>query len=268
MIGLAIDTTSEACSVALRDSHGNIAQRCAHAPRQHGELLLRWVEELLQAADLKPAQLDAVWVTQGPGSFTSLRLGFSVATALAFALDRPVVPVSSLLALAARCGDPDMAPAAATGSVASTTAMPTPMSGLVLATLDARLGEIYAAWYCCAATGKPELTLQGEEQLLKPAELAWPEQTAASVPVALGNGLLVDDARLLQRAQALGFHCQADCWPQARDLFALADIDSGQAAWEVQLPYLRKKVADKPSPQVPQAAPAQQSGSGHLTDGQ
>jgi len=221
MIGLAIDTTSEACSVALRDSHGNVAQRCAHAPRKHGELLLRWVEELLQAADLKPSQLDAVWVTQGPGSFTSLRLGFSVATALAFALDRPVVPVSSLLALATRSGDPDMAPAAATGSVASATTKPGP----VLATLDARLGEIYAAWYAWTATGKPELTLQGQEQLLKPGELVWPQQAAAAAAVALGNGLLVDDARLLQRAQALGFHCQADCWPQARDLFALADID-------------------------------------------
>jgi len=239
MIGLAIDTTSEACSVAVLDNSGSIQQRYAHAPRQHGELLLGWVEALLQQADLSPAQLDAIWVTHGPGSFTSLRMGFAVATALAFAADRPVVPVSSLLALAARVAD------LGTSSLRSSEPAAT---GLVLATLDARLGEVYAAWYHYQLqVGKPVFTLQSEAQLLQPAAVHWPQPAAATVPVALGNGLLVDDARLLQHAQALGFQCQAECWPQAQDLFALADIDSGQAAWEVQLPYLRKKVADKPA---------------------
>jgi len=240
MNGLAIDTTSEACSVAVVNSHGQVFQRHAHAPRQHGELLLGWIESLLQEADMRPAQLDAIWVTQGPGSFTSLRMGFSVATSLAFALDRPVVPVSSLLALAARAVDADAQNPVdgAEGSIEP---------GLVLATLDARLGEVYAAWYRLQTSdGQTLLTLQGAEQLLRPRDLQWPDAASARSATALGNGLLVAAENLLLRAREEGFCCRAGCWPQARDLFNLADAAAGIAAWQVQLPYLRKKVADKP----------------------
>jgi tRNA threonylcarbamoyladenosine biosynthesis protein TsaB len=235
MNGLAIDTTSEACSVALQDHKGSVLQRFAHAPRQHGELLLGWIEQLLHESGLRPGQLDAIWVSQGPGSFTSLRMGFAVATSMAFALDIPVVPVSSLLALAARAiADEDACEDAASRPEA-----------LVLATLDARLGEIYAAWYRCdQVSAKP--VLQGAEQLLPPAQLQWPQMIAAQQVIALGNGLLVDEDCLLRQLAARGDRSHPDCWPQARDLFALAAIESGQAAWQVQLPYLRQQVADKP----------------------
>lgn len=239
MNGLAIDTTTETCSVAVLDRHGSIRQRYAHAPRRHGELLLGWIEELLREADLRPAQLDGIWVTQGPGSFTSVRMGFGVATSLAFALDIPVITVSSLLALAARATE------LGTEHRENTSADGT---ALVLATLDARLGEVYAAWYHCQRTvGARTFTRQGAEQLLTPDALVWPQPAAGDSLLALGNGLLVASASLLERAREQGYQCHADCWPQARDLFALAELASGKPAWQVQLPYLRKKVAEKPA---------------------
>lgn len=239
MNGLAIDTTSEACSVAVLDRHGNLLQRYAHAPRQHGELLLGWIEELLCECDLRPAQLDAIWVSHGPGSFTSLRMGFSVATALAFALDLPVVTVSSLQALAAR------ALAVAEQSLGDRDHDEIKPK-LVLATLDARLGEVYAAWYRCEQSARQQvLHLLGAEQLLPPTHLQWPDASSADPLVAVGNGLLVAAGCLRTRAHARDCHCYPDCWPQAQDLFSLADVTSAKPAWQVQLPYLRKKVAEK-----------------------
>lgn len=236
---LAIDTTSEACSVALLLDDGRLLQRYAHAPRQHGELLLCWIEALLAEAGLSGAHLDGIWVTRGPGSFTSLRLGFSVATAMAFALEIPVIAVSSLQALAMRALNSAQTP------VAGAQLLEQSDTGLILATLDARLGELYACWYLHQAGC---LRAAGAEHLLQPAALPWPDQIDGfKARHALGNGLLVTDAALQQQLAADGFQCHAECWPQAADLFAVAGIEQGVAAWLAELPYLRKKVADKPA---------------------
>ena len=91
---LAIETATETVSVAL-ELNGEVHERYLHAPRQHAELLLPWVEELLAEAGVGFSVLDAIAFSRGPGSFTSLRIGIGVVQGLAWASDCPVIPVSS-----------------------------------------------------------------------------------------------------------------------------------------------------------------------------
>lgn len=124
---LAIDTVTEACSAALW-LDGEVSQRFEIAPRRHTQLILPMVQELLAEAGVSLAQLDAIGVDRGPGSFTGVRIGTGVVQGLAFASDLPVVPVSSLATLAeAVWRQHRYAP--------------------VLALIDARMQEVYAAHY-------------------------------------------------------------------------------------------------------------------------
>jgi tRNA threonylcarbamoyladenosine biosynthesis protein TsaB len=122
---LALETSTEACSVALL-SNGTLVSRSEIAPRRHAELLLPMCEAVLAEAGVTRRQLDAIAVGRGPGAFTGVRLAISAAQGIALALDIPVLPVSSLAALALD------APDDATS---------------ILAVIDARMGEIYAGTF-------------------------------------------------------------------------------------------------------------------------
>ena len=97
---LAFETATEACSVALY-LDGEVHERFDIAPRRHAELSLPWADALLAEAGLARSQLDAIAVGRGPGAFTGVRLAIALAQGIALALDRPVVPVSTLAVLAA-----------------------------------------------------------------------------------------------------------------------------------------------------------------------
>jgi tRNA threonylcarbamoyladenosine biosynthesis protein TsaB len=92
---LAIETSTDACSVAL-SIDSEVLYRCANKPRSHTQLVMPMVQEVLAEAGVKPAQLDTIGVSIGPGSFTGLRIGFAVTQGLAYGADIPVVGVSSL----------------------------------------------------------------------------------------------------------------------------------------------------------------------------
>jgi len=96
---LALDTSSDYCSVALYiDS--KIIELKKHAPRQHTQLLLPMVDEILAQENLCLNDIDAIGFGVGPGSFTGLRICFSIVQGLAFGTGIPVVPVSTLAAMA------------------------------------------------------------------------------------------------------------------------------------------------------------------------
>src|SRR5690349_20165473 len=146
---LAFETATEACSVALWID-GEVRERFGLAPRQHAELALPWAEQLLAEAGVARSQLDVVAVGRGPGAFTGVRLAVALAQGIALALDRPVVPVSMLAALAmgADGGEP------------------------ILAAIDARMGEIYVA-----AFGREgdALVAGSVEVVVAPEQYALPE---------------------------------------------------------------------------------------------
>lgn len=96
---LAIDTTTQACSVALHCRSKTLA-KYKLASREHTRLLLPMIDEVLSEADIVLSQVDAIAFTSGPGSFTGIRIGFGVVQGLAFGADIPVLPVSSLETLA------------------------------------------------------------------------------------------------------------------------------------------------------------------------
>lgn len=96
---LAIDSSTEFASVAL-SIKGELRYKEHDAKRQHAHLLLPMIESLLAEAGLGFSQLDTLVYGRGPGSFTGLRIACSVAKGLAYAHDLPLIPVSSLAAIA------------------------------------------------------------------------------------------------------------------------------------------------------------------------
>lgn len=118
---LALDTALAQCTAAVRRGERSWSRALPMA-RGHQEALAPLVEAAAREAKLELAALDAVGVTVGPGSFTGLRVGLAFAQGLAAALERPVVGLSTLDALAASV-EPDGRP--------------------ILAVIDARRGQVY-----------------------------------------------------------------------------------------------------------------------------
>jgi tRNA threonylcarbamoyladenosine biosynthesis protein TsaB len=129
---LAFELATEACSVALLHG-GELLARHALAPRRHAELALPWAEALLAEAGVAKSRIDALAVGIGPGAFTGVRLALSLVQGIALGLGRPVLPVSTLAALAG----------------------PFLADGPVLAAIDARMGELYLGEYVADAEGLP-----------------------------------------------------------------------------------------------------------------
>ena len=96
---LAIETATEACSAALAIDD-TLIERFEIAPRRHTQLILSMIEAIMNEADIKVSDLDAIAFGQGPGAFTGVRIAMGVIQGLAFAHDTPVIPVSTLAALA------------------------------------------------------------------------------------------------------------------------------------------------------------------------
>ena len=96
---LSIETSSDACSMALGSDEQTYYKHIDLA-KQHSQALLPMLQDLLQQSGLSVLQLDAISYSSGPGSFTGLRIGLSVAQGVSFAADIPLIAVSSLANLA------------------------------------------------------------------------------------------------------------------------------------------------------------------------
>lgn len=159
---LALDSSSNACSVALM-WQGELMHRWELAPRGHMQRLLPMVDELLQAAGVNISQLEAIAFGRGPGSFTGLRVAAGIVQGLAWGADLPVVPVSTLAALAQslKREQPNLV-------------------GRLGVAVDARMDEIYGACF-----ELDELKLIGEEFLLPQAQAA---SAYPGIDLAVGSG--------------------------------------------------------------------------------
>lgn len=103
---LSLDTSCEACSVALILPSGEIAENYELAAQSHTQRLLPMVDDMLVQHGLQVADLEAIAFSAGPGSFTGIRIGMGVVQGLAFAGQIPVIPVSTLQAQALRWARP------------------------------------------------------------------------------------------------------------------------------------------------------------------
>lgn len=103
---LAIETSGASGSVALFFPDGNYYESVIKDKRSHSEKLLGSVDEVLKAGNTKIADVEAIAVSAGPGSFTGLRIGMSAAKGLALGAGLPIIPVPTFEAIALRvCGE-------------------------------------------------------------------------------------------------------------------------------------------------------------------
>jgi len=92
---LCIETATDLCSVALCDSGGTVALRENDKGRSHASVLTVFIEEILREAGIRAADLNAVAVSKGPGSYTGLRIGVSVAKGITYAASIPLIGVDT-----------------------------------------------------------------------------------------------------------------------------------------------------------------------------
>ena len=225
---LAIDTATEACSAALYID-GVCTQRYEVAPRRHAELILTMCEELLAEAGVGLKELDSLAFGRGPGAFTGLRIAAGVIQGMAWANELPVVPVSSLAALAY-------------------SAWREHGHSKVMAATDARINEVYWGCYECR---DGEAMLLGEEQVCAPANAILPEGDGW---FGIGSGWAAYEAELSQYTAAHCAEYEANAFSQAQDIAMLAAsaYARGEAvSAEQALPvYVRDNVAKKKKEQV------------------
>ncbi len=164
---LAIDASTEACSVALQ-INGKVTSRYELCPQSHSLQLLPMVDELLKEAGVKLAQLDGLIFGRGPGSFTGVRIGVGVAQGLAFAANLPVVGVSSLQAMAQIAFDKYQ-------------------EKEVISAIDARMSEVYNGYFIVDENNI--MQAQCEEAVTSPELLAEQLSSVVNKPVyGVGTG--------------------------------------------------------------------------------
>lgn len=97
---LSIETATESCSVAVHFGADLIAFAEVNVPKSHSNLLVSLIDQIISNAGIEKSNLSAVAVSQGPGSYTGLRIGASTAKGLCFAMDIPLIAVDTLEAMA------------------------------------------------------------------------------------------------------------------------------------------------------------------------
>ncbi len=219
---LALETSTSQCSVALLTADG-ILERSQMAVRAHAELILPMLESLLAEAGLSLTQLDALAFGRGPGGFTGVRVATAVVQGLAFGAERPVVPVSDLMALAAgahrRYGPKK-----------------------ILVCMDARMGQVY--WCAYTAEAADDFTACMPEALGAPESVQLPDSEPC---FGAGSGFNVYKDVLTAHLRSALDGQDAALLPTARDVALLARLllARGQAvSADAALPvYLRDRVA-------------------------
>ncbi len=241
---LAFDTATDLCSVALW-CDGQVTARQAMAPRRHGEFILPMINAILAENGIAVAHLDALAFGRGPGTFTGVRMAASVAQGIAFAIDLPVIPISTL------------ATVAQTAWLNLRSASPLPNKLLdgkqasswkpthIAVALDARMDEVYFATY---RLQKDTVVLLGNEQVIAPSATTLPDVGMGSEIsqhhwVGVGSGFKA-------YKEALHHLTLTACWEEYPHAVALAQLaveayqrgEGVEAALALPV-YLRDQVA-------------------------
>lgn len=178
---LGLDSSGLVASAALVSDGILTAEYTIHNKKTHSQTLMPMIAEMLSMAGTEPGELNAVAVSEGPGSFTGLRIGASIAKGLAWTLKIPIIPVSSLMGLAANVETPGQ---------------------IVCPIMDARRNQVYTAVYETTEI----LPVQLAEPDVIPIEdaLARAEQAGEQI-VFLGDGVPVFRTQILEK---IGNRCR------------------------------------------------------------
>lgn len=216
---LALETSSEYCSVALLAGGGMLAREVLGVQR-HSEMLLPMVDEVLAEGGIALRDLDGIAFGAGPGAFTGLRIACGVAQGLAFGAELPLLGICTLEALAEQAG-----------------------AERVIAALDARMGEIYHAAYERDAGGWRELRDPSLCQALDAPQVPEGDWTGC------GSGFDAHGAALQARYDGRLARVVPGLHPRAQEMACLAAprFAAGQGAdpAEAHPLYIRNKVALK-----------------------
>ena len=128
---LCLETSTSVCSVALNESCCTLAMRESDKPNAHSERITVFIKEVMDEVGIDYSQLDAVAVSQGPGSYTGLRIGVSTAKGVCYAAELPLMAIDTLQAMA--CG------------MRQKMAAQIEPDDLLIPMIDARRMEVYAA---------------------------------------------------------------------------------------------------------------------------
>ena len=223
---LVVDTSGSAMVLGLA-KQADVLDRTSGEVKTHSREILPSIERLLNDAGLAPGELDAIIYGQGPGSFTGLRIAVGVVQGLAYGLQIPVVPVSSMAAMAhaAACAN-DLTEAK------------------VFVGLFARLEEIYFGAYHLIPGHAPGLVVR--EGVLDVAELP-----ALNEGPWLAVGNAAELWRRIETSTGVKFESITEnATPSVQSLlelgqqaFAAGNLQDAMHATPV---YLREQVADKP----------------------
>lgn len=221
---LAVDTSTDACSVAA-STGADVVVRHEVRPREHTRLLVPMIAEVLATAGLRPVDLDGIVLGAGPGSFIGMRIAASVVQGMAFAADLPLLPVSSLEAIAAE--------AFATDADCRRVAV----------AQDAHMHEVYLAAFERDDDGLPVTTLPAGLHAIGPVPGLPQGCAAAGAGFSRYPELLAANTGRIDGVLGI-LHPRADClltlaarrWPDG----------GGVAAADLELDYLRERVATPP----------------------
>lgn len=220
---LALDSSTDACSAALYVDE-KLSSRFELAAKSHTQRLLPMVDDLLLSNKLKPRDLDAIAFGRGPGSFTGLRICMGILQGLAFGAQLPVIPVSTMEAMA--LGYYRANPEAS---------MP------ILVSLDARMDEVY--WGLYARNGQ-SVTALSDEFVMKPELLSAQDviKGLAGQFFAIGSGWHYPAMQALAATTIV-----VDAQPHAEDIALIAaQVWSAGGAIDVldaQPVYLRDTIS-------------------------
>lgn len=219
---LAIDTSSNACSVALL-LHEKVSFLHKIVPRQQANLILTFIKNLLDESNIKLNQLDALAFGSGPGSFTGVRIATSVMQGFGYALNLPLIPISSLASLAQYVFEEKGWKKLYVG-------------------IDARIHEVYSGMYQVNSANLVELVgkeiVSAPENILAPETMGW---------CGVGNAWEIYANKTVFQLSKVDF----TCLPHALGVLRLAKEKYDRGQWvapELALPtYLRDEVAKKSS---------------------
>lgn len=182
---LALDASTEALSIALQ-FNGKVFSHFEVCPQEHSQKILPAIDLLLKQADCSLENIEGIVFGRGPGSFTGVRIGVSIAQGLGFSRGLKMVGVSTLQAMAQEAAEKLN-------------------SDLVLAGIDARMDEVYCCYYSKSENGL--MYPKDDEVVIKPTDLVQLEQTNIAVGTAwqtygdVLKNLAIDDTILYPNAK-------------------------------------------------------------------